>query len=86
MPRCYFARFLTRMRTLYQLRRTTAAIVTRDGDRDSITIPLGAMISVEESMERDVVRVDWDGKAVWMFAHDIREHCERVWDTAVATD
>jgi hypothetical protein len=71
------------MRTLYRLRAATAAIVTRYGDRD-VTIPSGATIAVEEPLERDVVRAEWQGETVWMFARDILESGELVSDASAA--
>jgi hypothetical protein len=73
------------MRTVYRLRTATSAIVSRYGNRDVTTIPSGATIAVEEPLERDVVRVDWDGETVWMFTRDIWERGERVSDASAAT-
>jgi hypothetical protein len=73
------------MRALYRLRTATAAIVTRYGNRDLITIRSGAIIAVEEPLERDIVKVEWDGETVWMFTRDIWEHGELVSDTAAAS-
>jgi hypothetical protein len=72
------------MRTLYRLRAATAAIVTRYGDRDVTRIPSGATIVVEEPLERDVVRAEWDGETVWMFARDILDGGEVVSDASAA--
>jgi hypothetical protein len=73
------------MRTVYRLRAATAAIVTRYGNRDVTRIPSGAIIAVEEPLERDVVRVDWDGETVWMFTRDIWERGERASGASAAT-
>jgi hypothetical protein len=73
------------MRTMYRLRTETSAIVTRYGNRDLITIRSGKIIAVEEPLERDVVRVDWDGETVWMFTRDIQERGELVLESSAAT-
>jgi hypothetical protein len=73
------------MRTLYRLRTATDAIAIRFGYKGLISIRSGATIAVEEPLERDVVRVDWDGETVWMFTHDILERCELVLESSAAT-
>jgi hypothetical protein len=37
------------------------------------------------TLERDIVKVEWDGETVWMFTRDIWERGEFVSDTSAAS-
>ena len=64
----------------YRLSAPALAIMVQDGERFRMTIPLGSVVEVMAGPldENWLLDVEWNGRALTMFAVDIREHAELV--------
>jgi hypothetical protein len=64
----------------YRLNTPALAIMNHEGQRFRLTVPLGDVIQVLSGpLDEDwLLDVDWKGKALTMFANDLREHGELV--------
>ncbi len=58
-----------------RLNTPTLGIHTIDGQRSTVSIPSGALITVPDGrLDNDrTISVDWEGKTVLMFAIDLRK-------------
>ncbi len=64
----------------YRLNNAALAIINQDGERFRMTIPLGGVVEVMAGPldENWLLDVEWNGRAMTMFAADIRERAELV--------
>ena len=64
----------------YRLNTPALAIINHEGQRFRMTIPLGDVIQVLNGPldEEWLLDVEWKGKALTIFANDLREHGELV--------
>ena len=71
---------LQRSRPLAFAATPTLAIMSRDGQRIPMTIPNGGIVRIaaRNRHDRHLVDVEWEGKAMLMFAVDVRERGELV--------
>ncbi len=60
----------------YRLKTPTLAIVNQS-ERLSVMVPSGAIVQVSAGpLDEDrLVDVEWEGKAILMFASDLRDRC-----------
>ena len=64
----------------YRLTGPTLAIYREDGHHVSVTVPKDATITIVDGKPFDGERlmdVEWEGRIVMMFTHDLRERTER---------
>ncbi len=58
----------------YCLQSATLAVVVRDGQKDLITLEVGAVIEVDASARTSgLVDASWRGEIISLFAEDIRD-------------
>jgi hypothetical protein len=64
----------------FRMLSPTLAIDETNVQRNSITLPLGAVIDVIDGPKPDVplLRVVWESRWLLMYEQDIREHAEEV--------
>ena len=65
----------------FHLRRATLGIESIGDDRVAVTIPANAVIEVVSGPRTDDMRqvdVQWQGKALTMFARDIQGRCQEI--------
>ena len=70
----------------YRIKTPTLAIMTLDGQKIPVTIPLGSTVEVinTDINGNRLVDVTWEGKTVMMFTTDLRERGEVVTAKVVA--
>ena len=68
------------MRETFRVKQTTFAILSVDGVRVSITLPINAtIVLIAGPLDGNrLVDVEWEGKTVLMFTQDMRDRCEPV--------
>ena len=66
----------------YRLNTPTLAILTTDGDKLPVIVPMGGIVQVHNGSLEDtqLVDVEWEGRTVSMFSIDLRARGERVDD------
>jgi hypothetical protein len=65
----------------FKLRRETLGIESQDGDRVAVRVPSDSIVEVISGpTEHDMrmVQVHWKGRALVMFAEDIRQRGEEI--------
>ena len=62
----------------YRIKSPTIAISLQDGRHVALTVPSGAIITVEKIDGNKLVEVTWDGTIYLMFAQDIRARGEEI--------
>lgn len=70
----------------FRVTSLTLGIGSTGNHRVVITIPTAALIEVVSGPRKDdrrMVDVVWEGRPLRMFAQDIRDHCQRIFDEAV---
>jgi hypothetical protein len=62
----------------YRVRETTFAILTLDGSRISITLPVNAIVLLIDGPldGHRLVEILWEGKTLLMFTQDLRSRCD----------
>jgi hypothetical protein len=68
--------------THYRLDRTILAVCYKDGQRSLVPVPGGAVVELTQSFLDGyrTVDVNWEGKALIMFAQDVRERASLLMD------
>jgi len=64
----------------YRITESTMALFSEDGRHVTLTVPIGAFVTMESATFDGSVLVDviWDGKKLMMFTHDLRLRAERI--------
>ena len=64
----------------YRLKTPTLGIISEDGHRKSVIIPIGAVVRVISGPldNNRLVDVIWEDKSIMMFTQDVRERGEQV--------
>ena len=64
----------------HRFKTPTLAIVSLDGQKTPVTIPIGSTVEAvgTDCQRQPLVEVSWEGKMVTMFMTDLRERSEVV--------
>ena len=69
----------------YRITDPTLAMFREDGHHVARTVPVGALITVTDGKPFDgerLTEVEWNGRIVMMFTHDLRESTAKLNGTA----
>jgi hypothetical protein len=63
----------------YRFNSPTLALLEEAGRHIARTVPAGSVVEGDGAIERDrLVKVQWDGKRMMMFAQDLRSRAELI--------
>jgi hypothetical protein len=65
---------------LYELRSATVALIHENTRYVAITVPSGTILNVPDNLATaaPLVKVEWDGKSIQIFAVDLRDRGELI--------
>jgi hypothetical protein len=64
----------------YRVRETTFAILSLDGSRIPVTLPVNALVLlIDGPLDGNrLVEIIWEGKILLMFTQDMRDRCDEL--------
>jgi hypothetical protein len=64
----------------YRVRETTFAILSLDGSRIPVTLPVNAIVLlIDGPLDGNrLVEIIWEGKILLMFTQDMRDRCDEL--------